>query len=100
VECTDRFRPPYQALIKVKRADVWQQRDRPRTFDRVRQFALMFGTTAGNAPGNDFAALGDKILQSPGILIVDFQAGIGAEAANFAAMVNAFSATGASRFTR
>jgi hypothetical protein len=87
-------------LIKIKRADVWQQCDRPRSFDGVRQFALMFGTTAGDAPGNDFTALGNKILQSPGILIVDFQAGIGTKATDFSAMVDAFSATGASCFAR
>ncbi len=41
----------------------WQKGNRPGLLDRMGEGALMFGATSGQSPGNDFAALGDKISQ-------------------------------------
>jgi hypothetical protein len=50
-------------LPKVDGSDKWQKCNRSGLFNRVSKGALMLGATSGQPPGNDFAALGDKISQ-------------------------------------
>jgi hypothetical protein len=49
--------------------------------------SLVLCATAGQPPGNDFAALSDEISQRFGVLVIDFKTGIRAESANFPAMI-------------
>ena len=50
----------------------------------------MFGTASRNSSGYDFAAFGEKIFKCLWIFVIDYEAGVGTEAANLAAMINSF----------
>ena len=54
-------------------------------FDFAGQQALVMGAGARDAPGDDFAALGDEVAQDVGTLVVQGQFLIGAETAELAA---------------
>src|SRR5437867_2034097 len=58
-------------FIALVRREVRQERHRPRLLDRVRQLALVPGTAARDAPGNDLASLADEASQTAHVLVVD-----------------------------
>src|SRR5579863_9719798 len=62
-----------------------QQRDIPRLLDGVGQAALVWRAHAGQAPGNDLAALRHESRQQAHILVVDPVDLLDAEFANFLA---------------
>jgi hypothetical protein len=51
--------------------DVRNQGHRPRTFDGVRQLALMPSAAARDASGDDLSALGDEVAEATDVLVVD-----------------------------
>src|SRR5437016_9897149 len=50
---------------------VGKQTEKARPLDRPRQLALLLGRYRGDAARHDLAALGDKALQQPHVLVVD-----------------------------
>src|SRR5258705_4434478 len=58
-------------FIALVRREVRQERHRPRLLDRVRQLALVPGTAARDAPGNDLASLADEAPETAHVLVVD-----------------------------
>src|SRR5258705_10226454 len=58
-------------FIALVRGEVRQERHRPRLLDRVRQLALVPGTAARDAPGNDLASLADEAPETAHVLVVD-----------------------------
>lgn len=76
--------------MQVYRSDIGQQRDRPRALDSVCQRPLMLCTTTGYPSGNNFAALGDKMLERFRVLIIDDQTGIRTKAADLAPVIDTF----------
>jgi len=59
-----------EAPVSVRR-HVRDQGHRPRTFDGVRQLALMARAAPRDAPGNDLPALGDEVPKATDILVID-----------------------------
>jgi hypothetical protein len=61
---------------------VGQQGDVPRPLDGQRQLALVFGTIARNAPGNDFPALRNEIAQRSHVLVIYLEGAVGTKTAD------------------
>ena len=77
-------------LAQINGTYIRQKGNRSGPFDLVGEGSLMLCATPGQSSGNDFAALRDKISQRFRILVINFKAGIRAEAANFPAMIYSF----------
>ena len=77
-------------LTQINGTYIGQKGNRSGPFDLVGKGSLVLCTTPGQSSGNDFAALRDKISQRFRILIINFNAGIRAEPANFPAMIYSF----------
>src|SRR5437764_781518 len=60
------------------------ERDHARTLDRYRNLALVQCAVARNPARNDFAAVGNEVLERLGIFVVDRHVLIGAEATDLA----------------
>jgi hypothetical protein len=69
---------------------VGQQGDGARSLYGVGQRPLVLGTGARDTAGYDFAPLGDKVLETLRIFIIDNQAAVCTEAADFSSMEKAF----------
>jgi hypothetical protein len=74
-----------------------KQRDVPGLFDGAGQAALVRGAYAGQAPGHDLAALGDKTLQQANIAVGDGVDLLGAELADLLAAEELSAAARATR---
>src|SRR5579871_6013420 len=61
------------------------QRDHARALDRGGHLALVTRAVSRDAAGDDLAAIGDEVLQRLGVLVVDRDVLVGAEAAHLAA---------------
>src|SRR5438105_8171507 len=72
------------ALLLVLHHRVGEQRHVARALDGGGHFALVPGAVAGDAAGNDLAALGDEVLEVAGVLVVDLEVLVGAVAAHLA----------------
>jgi hypothetical protein len=71
-----------------------EQSNLPGLFDGQRQFALMFGTGAGDPSGNDFSPFRDELFQGLGVFVINYHVVVHAEPANFATLVESvFGAT-------
>ena len=68
---------------------VRQQCDLTGTLHGQGQFPLVFGTVAGNPPGDDLAAFGNEIAQCFGIFVIYLQFTVYTEPADFAPMKSA-----------
>ncbi len=69
------------------------------SFDANRQFALMFGTGAGDSSGNDFAALCNELSQCLGFFVIYFKITIHTESAYFPTLVESTFTTASLVFT-
>src|SRR4051812_13079949 len=67
--------------LQLHRRSKRQERDVARLLDGIAQPVLVRSADARNAPGHDFAALGDKAAQHPHIFVVDIVDLLDAEAA-------------------
>jgi hypothetical protein len=71
-------------LVVVQRR-IWQQGKHTRPLDCACQLALMLGAVAGYAGWNNLGTLGDKHTQHIRVLVIDLQARISTEFAEFPA---------------
>lgn len=72
--------------MQIDGPHIRQKGNRSRPFNFVSEGSLVLCTTAGQSSGNDFTALGYKISQRFGVLVVYFETGIRTKPAHLAPM--------------
>jgi hypothetical protein len=60
-------------MLEIGVAGIRQQSDLPGPFDGLGHLALVLGTVSVYPAGNDLATLGYKVLQGPGLFVIDDQ---------------------------
>jgi len=76
----------YEPVLLPVGHDKGQQRDGPGSFDGQCYLSLVFRAGSRNATGHNLPPLSQKITQRLGILVLDFQIGIGTEPTEFSSV--------------